>query len=104
MNEIKILKLLTSEEVICQFVDMDENVVRIKKPYGIAPSPMGDGLSVFPWSVCSLRPDDDEVYEIARKSVIMIHNAPTEIASSYRNQTSKLYVAPSVDEKSLILG
>ena len=104
MNEIKIIKLLTSEEIICQLVDMDDSFIRIKKPYSIGPSPMGDGLSVFPWSVCSLRPDDEEVFEIVRNSVVMIHTAPSEIASSYRNQTSKLYVAPSVDEKSLILG
>lgn len=104
MDEIKIVKLSTSEEIVCFFVDMDENFVRVKKPMGIAPSPTGDGLAVFPWSVCSLRPDDDEIFEINRHSVIMIHDAPSQIASSYRTQTSKLYVAPSVDEKSLILG
>ena len=104
MDEIKIVKLLTSEEMICQFVGMDETVIRVMKPMGIAPSPTGDGLAVFPWSVSALRPKDDEVFEINRSCVVMIHDAPAEIATSYRNQTSRLYVAPMVDEKSLILG
>lgn len=104
MNEIKIVKLLTSEEMICQLVDMDDKVIRVMKPMGIAPSPTGDGLAVFPWSVSALRPQDDEVFEVNRNCIVMIHDAPSEIATSYRNQTSKLYVAPTVDEKSLILG
>lgn len=104
MNEIKIVKLLTSEEMICQFVDMDDKVIRVMKPMGIAPAPAGDGLAVFPWSVSALRPQDDEVFEVNRNCIVMIHDAPSEIATSYRNQTSKLYVAPTVDEKSLILG
>lgn len=104
MEEIKIVKLLTSEEMICFFVEETDTVIRVKKPMGIAPSPTGDGLGVFPWSVCSLRPSDEEVFEINRNTIVMMHNAPSEIASSYRTQTSKLYVAPTVDEKSLILG
>ena len=104
MEEIKIVKLLTSEEMVCFLVEETDAVIRVKKPMGIAPSPTGDGLAVFPWSVCSLRPSDEEVFEINRNTIVMMHNAPAEIASSYRTQTSKLYVAPSVDEKSLILG
>lgn len=105
MEEIKIVKLATSEEIICFFVEETSTVVKVKKPMGIGPSPEAGGLLIYPWSVCAVRPSDDEVFEINRNSVVMIHNAPTEVASSYRNQTSRLYVAPSVEEGgSLILG
>jgi hypothetical protein len=104
MEEIKIVKLLTSEEMVCFLVEETDAVIRVKKPMGIAPSPTGEGLAVFPWSVSALRPSDDEVFEVNKHCVVMMHNAPSEIATSYRNQTSRLYVAPTVDEKSLILG
>ena len=104
MEEIKIVKLATSEEIICFFVEETESVVRVKKPMGIGPSPEAGGLLIYPWSVCAVRPSDDEVFEISKNAVVMIHNAPSEVATSYRNQTSRLYVAPSVDEGSLILG
>lgn len=104
MEEIKIVKLATSEEIICFFVEETETVVRVKKPMGIGPSPEAGGLLIYPWSVCTVRPSDDEVFEIKKQAVVMIHNAPSEVATSYRNKTSKLYVAPSVEEGSLILG
>ena len=104
MEEIKIVKLATSEEIICFFVEETENVVRVKKPMGIGPSPEAGGLLIYPWSVCTVRPSDDEVFEISKNAVVMIHNAPAEVASTYRNKTSRLYVAPSVEEGSLILG
>ena len=104
MEEIKIVKLLTSEEMVCFLVEETDAVIRVKKPMGIAPAPTGEGLAVFPWSVCSLRPSDEEVFEINRNTIVMMHNAPSEIATAYRTKTSKLYVAPTVDEKSLILG
>ena len=105
MEEIKIVKLTTSEEIICFFVEETESVIRVKKPMGIGPSPEAGGLLIYPWSVCAVRPSDEDVFEINRNCVVMMHNAPSEVASSYRNQTSRLYVAPSVEEGgSLILG
>lgn len=104
MEEIKIVKLTTSEEIICFFVEEADAVIRVKKPMGIGPSPEAGGLLIYPWCVCAVRPSDDEIFEISRHCVVMIHNAPAEVASYYRNQTSRLYVAPSVEEGSLILG
>ena len=104
MEEIKIVKLATSEEIICFFVEETESVVRVKKPMGIGPSPEAGNLLIYPWSVCAVRPSDDEVFEIKKQAVVMIHNAPSEVATAYRNKTSRLYVAPSVEEGSLILG
>lgn len=105
MEEIKIVKLATSEEIICFFVEETDTVIKVKKPMGIGPSPEAGSLLIYPWCVCAVRPSDDEVFEINRNSVVMIHNAPAKVASSYRNQTSRLYVAPSVEEGgSLILG
>lgn len=104
MKEIKILKLVSSEEIICLFEEETETTYRVQKPLAIGPSPETGSLIVYPWSVCAVRPVDDEIFDIAKHAVIMVHDAPAEVASSYRNQTSKLYVAPSVDEKSLILG
>lgn len=103
MNEVKIIKLSTSEEIICTVVGMTDSVVKVKSPMGIGPTPMRDGLTLFPWSVCALRPKDDEVFEIRLDSVVMIHDAPEEVATSYSNSTSRLYT-PTVEEKSLILG
>ena len=104
MDEIKIMKLTTSEEVIAYFVEETDSVIRVKKPWGIAPNPTGNGLSVYPFSVTSIRAEDEDIFEINKSAVVMLHEAPVELATSYRNRTSKLYVAPSVDEKSLILG
>ena len=104
MEEIKIVKLTTSEEIICFFIEETESVIKVKKPMGIGPSPEAGGLLIYPWSVCAVRPSDEDVFEINRNTVVMIHNAPAEVASFYRTQTSRLYVAPSVDEGSLILG
>lgn len=103
MNEIKILKLITGEDIICKLVDENENYIKVIRPMGISPSPTGTGLAIFPWSVASLRPKDDEIFDISKNSVIMMHDALEEIATSYKNQTSKLYT-PTVEEKSLILG
>ena len=105
MEEIKIVKLTTSEEIICFYVEETDTVIKVKKPMGIGPSPEAGGLLIYPWCVCSVRPSDEEVFEINRNCVVMIHNAPVEVATTYRNKTSRLYVAPSVEEGgSLILG
>lgn len=103
MDNIKIIKLSTSEEIICKLIEVGENVVKVTCPMGIAPSPTGEGLAIFPWSVSGLRGNDNEIFEINKVSVVMMHDAPSEIASSYYTHTSKIYT-PTVQEKSLILG
>jgi hypothetical protein len=104
MEEIKIVKLTTSEEIICFLVEDTDTVLRVKKPMGIGPSPEAGGLLIYPWSVSAVRPSDEDIFEINRNCVVMVHKAPAEVASSYRTQTSRLYVAPTVEEGSLILG
>lgn len=101
---IKIIKLLSSEEIICQLVESTNEVIKVKNPMAIGPNPETGSLVVFPWSVASVRPSDEEVFEINKQAVVMMHNAPSEVASQYRLQTSKLYVTPNIDEGSLILG
>ncbi len=104
MKDVKILKLSTGEEIICEFIGMSENkigkCVQVKKPFGIAP--VNGSIGVFPWCVASIKPND-AVYEIHASNVVMMHEPPQEMINSYIEQTSGIAV-PTGADKSLILG
>jgi len=94
--EIKMLKLITSEEIICEVVKVEKDKLIIKNPFAVAPSldTPYDGsrrLSVFPWSLAILDVSDTE-YEISSHAVIMIADAPEQIANSYRSKVTGLAV------------
>ena len=90
------IKLITSEELICEIVRIEKDKFVVKNPFAVAPSldTPYDGsrrLSVFPWSLAILDVSDTE-YEISSHAVIMVTDAPEQIANSYRSKISGLAV------------
>lgn len=86
--EIKVLKLVTGEEVIAQFEEKNEKYI-LKSPQkfmltqeGIASMPM------MPFSV-------SEVYEIDKKHVIYVCEPETDIRNVYNSKYGNGVILPS---------
>lgn len=98
------IKLITSEEIICELTGTEKDKFVIKNPFAVAPSLDSpyDGarkLSVFPWSLAILDISDKE-YEISAHSVVMITDAPEQISNSYRQKITGI----AMPDKQIITG
>lgn len=101
MANVKIMKLVSSEEVICDLVKEEDGAYIVKNPFCIAPalSPTAGKVSVFPWSVATAVESDRE-YSIGKQFVMLFADAPESLAASFIEQTTGL----SVPKGGLIVG
>lgn len=95
-HNVKMIKLITSEEIICDIVRIEETKIVVRNPFAVAPnldSPNGNprALSVFPWSLAVLDISDKE-YEISSHAVVMIADPPKQICESYLAKASGLSI------------
>lgn len=96
MADVKMMKLVSSEEIIVDFVCEEEDAYVVRNPFCVAPSlsPSAGKVSVFPWSIATAIPDDTE-YRIGKRFVMLIADAPESLAASFIGQTTGLTVPPS---------
>lgn len=95
MADVRVMKLVSSEEIILDFVREEDDCYVIKNPFCIAPSLTPNSkVSVFPWSIATSVPNDNE-YRIGKQFVMLLAQAPEGLASSFIGQTTGLTVPPA---------
>ena len=93
MADVKMMKLVSSEEIICDLVREEDDCYVVKNPFCIAPtlSSSAGKVSVFPWSLATMNFNDKE-YSIGKRFVMLFADAPESLAASYIGQVTGLAV------------
>ena len=102
MKDIRLLKLSSGEEIVCEFAGETESEIIVKRPFLIGPDPMRGGMMIAPWTVSSFGASD--VFPIYKHCVMMNPLViPEKIKNIYLEKTSGLTL-PTAEEQNLILG
>lgn len=103
MKDIRLLKLSSGEEIVCEYASETENEILVKRPFLIGPDPMRGGLMIAPWTVSSFEAKEEDIFPINKNCVMMNPTViPEKIKDIYIEKTSNLTI--SAADKSLILG
>lgn len=85
--EIKVIKIITGEDVISQFEDKNDKIL-LKNPQKFMITPEGiASIPLMPFS-------DDSVYEISRNHIIFICNPDTDIRNMYNSKYGNGVILP----------
>jgi hypothetical protein len=82
MNEndnIKVIKLVTGEEVVARIKDGPDNIVSLDSPYIVQLNE--EGIALFPWILTA---KSSELVNIAPLSVVSIANPKEKIIQGYK--------------------
>ena len=98
MSEIKVVKLVTDDEIICGCEEKENSVV-MENPIKIIQVPREDGLGIafMPWMVAS----SEDSFEISRDKVLLVTNPNSEVKNEYNARFGSGLVVPP--EKELII-
>lgn len=93
MSDVRMMKLVSSEEIICDLVREEDDGYVVKNPFCIAPtlSTSAGKVSVYPWSLATMQFNDKE-YKISKQFVMLFAEAPESLAASYIGQMTGLSV------------
>ena len=103
MKNIVTMKMISSEEVICEFIREEENFYVVYRPWGIAPDPATGNLAMYPWTISTIRMTDNE-YKVNKNCVMMMAEPVEDIKTSYIEKTSGLTIAANPVDKRIICG
>lgn len=103
MKNIVTMKMVSSEEVICEFINQNDEFYVVRRPFGIAPDPTTGQLAMYPWTISTIRMTDDE-YNINKNCVMMMAVPVESIKNSYIEKTSGLTIAANPVDKQIICG
>lgn len=81
---IKIVKLVTGEEVICEYKE-EENIAILENPViiSIVPSEEGIGIALtLPWMMVS----DEKTFELNKIHILCSIDPPEELSNQYSSQ------------------
>ena len=82
---IKVVKLVTGEDVICEYKEKDENYVIMEDPVIIMTVPTEEGIGIsmaLPWGMIS----DKREFEIRKDHIIYEIDPPEELSNQYSSQ------------------
>ena len=93
MSNVKMMKLVSSEEIICDLVEEKDDCYVVKNPFCVAPtlSSSAGKVSVFPWSLATMQFSETK-YNISKQFVMLFADAPESLAASYIAQITGLSV------------
>lgn len=97
MENVKVLKLLSGEEIVAEVVD-EGSFYTLKNPVKFVMTPVNQnqmGVEMHPYIMLS----KDDFVELSKDFVIAVCNPVDEISDSFKNQFSDIVVPP---EKRLI--
>lgn len=86
--EVKVVKLVTGEEVLANVIERD-NSVKLNQPMLLLVSP--EGLRIIPWLMLG----DNSDVEISMDKVIVVYKPKAEIINGYKQQTGGIVTAPA---------
>lgn len=91
MGDIVVIKLISSEEIICKLLELTENYVKISKPITLNftgnPISKEGGLIPLPWS---LSIEENANIELKKDCIMFISKPRKEIQSMYLQITSNI--------------
>ncbi len=96
--EVKLVKLITGEEVVAQVVEFD-SYIEMTNPvkFVMAQNPNGGyGIEMHPFVMLS----EDENISIGRENIMFICSPIADVLSTYDSQFSEIVIPP---EKQLII-
>ena len=84
MSEIRIIKFINFQEIICEFLEESDTSYVIKNPRLITKSSFGERFVMSPWSITAnlLK---DESFILNKTSVISVYKTATEVEETYSN-------------------
>lgn len=101
---IRILKLVTNEDILAEIVETTESEIKIKKPVaiGLAQNPDGGvGLGMNPWCVFA----KDSVISLSKSHVLCVLEVEVQVANHYnKNFGSGVVIATPQETSSILLG
>jgi|TARA_A100001035_G_C27597170_1_gene414759 hypothetical protein len=97
MIDVKLLRIVTGEEVIAELVSEDENTITVKN--GLVVLPSGNSYGFAPWATV-IDSDNPEI-TMVRNHIVYI----AEVASSVKKKYNDLYGSKLItpDEKKIIV-
>ena len=96
MSEVKILRLITGEDIIAKVIDRSVETTKLNKAFVIIPHQQGPGKPVqLMMTLYSPYSKSDDI-EIQTQSIISSVEPKEEILKSYKQNTSSILTAPSL--------
>lgn len=97
--DIKLLKLVSGEEVLCEITDRGKNSVSCKNPCLILPTKEGQ-LAIIPWMPYSKIGDG---VEIGNVQIMFQTDVMEDMVTEYERIFSKVYTATPAETQALKL-
>jgi hypothetical protein len=97
MIDVKLLRIITGEEVIAELVTEDENTITIKNGLVVLPSAQNVGFA--PWATVIDKEEPD--IQLSRDFIVYVVNVDSSVKKKYNQIFGSKLVTP--DDKKLIL-
>ena len=95
MQEVKILRLVTGEDVIAKVGENDQGV-SLNKPFVIIPQQAGPGKPIQLMMSLYNAFGKDETVTLSKDKIVFMTNPKEEILKSYEQNTSKIITRPGL--------
>tara|TARA_Y100000004_G_scaffold158477_1_gene184780 strand:+ start:139 stop:453 length:315 start_codon:yes stop_codon:yes gene_type:complete len=95
MQEVKILRLATGEDVIAKVGENDQGV-SLNKPFVIIPQQAGPGKPIQLMMSLYNAFGKDETVTLSKDKIVFMTNPKEEILKSYEQNTSKIITRPGL--------
>jgi len=97
MIEVKLLRIVTGEEIIAELVSENASEVTVKN--GLVVLPTNTGVGFAPWATVISKENPD--ITVSRKHIVYIAEVQEDVCKKYDQMFGSKLVTP--DEKKLIL-
>jgi len=97
MIEVKLLRIVTGEEVVAELVSEDETTITVKN--GLVVLPTNTGVGFAPWATVISKDNPD--ITVSRNHIVYIAEVQEDVCKKYDQMFGSKLVTP--DEKKLIL-
>ena len=77
------IKTTAGEELVCRFVEENDNAITIEKPMTIMATGQGIGLGPFTFTI-----NPEAKLKINKSAVLVVHKTDAEMAKQYVSSTS----------------
>lgn len=96
MIEVKLIRVITGEEIIAELVDWSDGMITVKN--GLVVLPNAQGVGFAPWATV-ISKDEPEI-TMSRKHIIYVAEVQDDVSSKYKEMFGNI-ITPA--EKKLIL-
>ena len=79
------IKTTAGEELVCRFVEENDNAITIEKPMTIMATGQGIGLGPFTFTI-----NPEAKLKINKSAVLVVHKTDAEMAKQYVSSTSSI--------------